>query len=172
MKYILSVIIFVNITTSLWAKDDHKNLWLQKDCSVVEAVPFKIESIEISPKDIVAIEKKSNRIICFFALNVGNAKITLKGIRQNKNYTVAVLPPPKSNAQRILERVDRELKMIPEIDVEHQGNKLILKGEILIPSPSSNQKNQLLKKYDEILKRHSLQIVDKTICVPAQKRKL
>lgn len=164
MKHIALLIIFLNIF-AVEAKDLYnKSLHLSPGWIAIEAVPFKIESINTSPQNIVRIEKTDGKLIRFIALKTGIAKVTINGIEKKQNYTVIVTTDfIKNEIQKALNKFGRELDMFPEINTEFHPQKgiIIVRGEIC-NLETVNRKNKLIKKYDAILKKYKLTVKDKT----------
>ena len=125
-----------------------KNLQLQEGSMIIQEVPFKVENISVSSKDVVRVEliSQNGRQFRISGLKTGITDVQLLGGGMSQVFKVTVI----NDLRPVFNSLKRDLDAVPELDISMNNGKLVIKGEL---SSIANQelKNKVVKAYGNVI---------------------
>ena len=135
MKKIFSLLAVLGTVLSLSAAEA-KLLRIPVGSLSVVDVPFKVENVSISNKDIVRVETLSDRQVRINGLKIGVTDVQLLGSNMSQVYSVTVI----NDIRETFNALKRDLSDVSEIDLAINNGRIVLRGEI------NNISNWILKR--------------------------
>ena len=125
MKKIFSLLAVLGTVLSLSAAEA-KLLRIPVGSLSVVDVPFKVENVSISNKDIVRVETLSDRQVRINGLKIGVTDVQLLGSNMSQVYSVTVI----NDIRETFNALKRDLSDVSEIDLAINNGRIVLRGEI------------------------------------------
>ncbi len=135
MKKIFSLLAVLGTVLSLSAAEAKLLRIPMGSLSVVD-VPFKVENVSISNKEIVRVETLSDRQVRISGLKNGVTDVQLLGSNMSQVYSVTVI----NDIRETFNALKRDLSDVSEIDLSINNGRIVLRGEI------NNISNWILKR--------------------------
>ena len=135
MKKIFSLLAVLGTVLSLSAAEA-KLLRIPVGSLSVVDVPFKVENVSISNKDIVRVETLSDRQVRINGLKIGVTDVQLLGSNMSQVYSVTVI----NDIRETFNALKRDLSDVSEVDIAINNGRIVLRGEI------NNISNWILKR--------------------------
>ncbi|MBQ9754241.1 MAG: pilus assembly protein N-terminal domain-containing protein [Lentisphaeria bacterium] len=135
MKKIFSLLAVLGTVLSLSAAEA-KLLRIPVGSLSVVDVPFKVENVSISNKEIVRVETLSDRQVRINGLKIGVTDVQLLGSNMSQVYSVTVI----NDIRETFNALKRDLSDVSEIDLTINNGRIVLRGEI------NNISNWILKR--------------------------
>ena len=135
MKKALTIAAMLGAVLSLTAAEA-KLLRIPVGSLSVVNVPFKVENVSISNREIVRVETLSDRQVRISGLKIGVTDVQLLGSNMSQVYSVTVI----NDIRETFNALKRDLNDISEIDLTINNGRIVLRGEI------NNIANWILKR--------------------------
>ena len=135
MKKFLSFLAVLGAVMSL-AAAEAKLLRIPVGSLSVVDVPFKVENVSISNKEIVRVETLSDRQVRINGLKIGVTDVQLLGSNMSQVYSVTVI----NDIRETFNALKRDLSDVSEVDLSINNGRIVLRGEI------NNISNWILKR--------------------------
>ena len=125
MKKIFSLLAVLGTVLSLSAAEA-KLLRIPVGSLSVVDVPFKVENVSISNKDIVRVETLSDRQVRINGLKIGVTDVQLLGSNMSQVYSVTVI----NDIRETFNALKRDLSDVSEIDLAINNGRIVLRFKI------------------------------------------